>query len=98
MPHDARADESYSADVAVIGLGRIGLPLALSFADRGLRVVGVDNDPARLRAVADATMPFREPGAQELLERVSASGRLKLGDRVADGAVARDIVITLGTP
>jgi UDP-N-acetyl-D-mannosaminuronic acid dehydrogenase len=92
------SDGARAADVAVIGLGRIGLPLALSFADRGLRVIGVDNDPARLRAVAAATMPFREPGAQELLERVSTSGRLTLADRVADGAAARDIVITLGTP
>ena len=31
--------------VAIVGLGRVGLPLALSFADRGLRVVGIDKDP-----------------------------------------------------
>jgi UDP-N-acetyl-D-mannosaminuronic acid dehydrogenase len=86
------------ADVSIIGLGRIGLPLALSFADRGLRVIGVDNDPARLAAVRDGSMPFREPGAQELLDRVKASGRLTLGERVSDGARARNIVITLGTP
>ena len=29
-------------DVAIIGCGRIGLPLTLSFADRGLRVLGVE--------------------------------------------------------
>jgi len=29
-------------DVAIIGCGRVGLPLALAFADRGLRVIGVD--------------------------------------------------------
>ena len=34
-----------SYDVCVIGLGRVGLPLALSFADAGLSVLGVDNDP-----------------------------------------------------
>jgi UDP-N-acetyl-D-mannosaminuronic acid dehydrogenase len=86
------------ADVSVVGLGRIGLPLALSFADRGLRVIGIDNDPARLAAVRDGTMPFREPGAQELLDRVEASGHLALAERVSDGAAARSIVITLGTP
>ena len=37
--------------VAVIGLGRIGLPLAISFADRGLTVLGVDKDADRLQAV-----------------------------------------------
>jgi UDP-N-acetyl-D-mannosaminuronic acid dehydrogenase len=88
----------HTADVAVVGLGRVGLPLALSFADRGLRTVGVDNDPKRLGAVREGTMPFQETGAQELLERVHASGRLQLTERVADAAAARHIVITLGTP
>ena len=75
-----------TAEVAVVGLGRVGLPLALSFADRGLSVVGIDNDPARLGAVREGTMPFAETGAQELLDRVHASGRLSLSDRVADAA------------
>ncbi len=87
-----------TADVSVIGFGRVGLPLALSFADRGLRVIGIDNDPARLDAVRDGRMPFQETGAQELLDRVHASGRLSLSERVADAARARHIVITLGTP
>ena len=87
-----------TADVSVIGLGRVGLPLALSFADRGLRVLGIDNDPARLGAIAEGAMPFQETGAQELLERVRASGRLELSERVADAARARHVVITLGTP
>ncbi len=60
----------HTADVSVVGLGRVGLPLALSFADRGLRVIGIDNDPTRLTAVREGTMPFQETGAQELLDRV----------------------------
>ncbi len=92
------ASLQHTADVAVVGLGRVGLPLALSFADRGLRTIGVDNDPTRLGAVREGTMPFQETGAQELLERVHASGRLELSERVADAAAARQIVITLGTP
>ena len=87
-----------SVDVSVIGLGRVGLPLALCFADRGLRVLGIDNDPERLLAVEGGTMPFEETGAQELLERVRPSGRLTLSDSVPDAAQAEHIVITLGTP
>src|SRR5436189_834825 len=85
-------------DVSIIGLGRVGLPLALSFADRGLSVLGVDNDPDRLEAVRSARMPFGEAGTQELLERVASSGRLTLSERVVDAAEANHIVITLGTP
>jgi UDP-N-acetyl-D-mannosaminuronic acid dehydrogenase len=87
-----------SVDVSVIGLGRVGLPLALCFADRGLRVHGVDKDPDRLLAVQGGSMPFEETGAQELLERVRASGRLTVSDSVPDAAQAEHIVITLGTP
>jgi UDP-N-acetyl-D-mannosaminuronic acid dehydrogenase len=87
-----------SADVAVIGLGRIGLPLAISFADRGLRVLGIDKDPDRLKSVRDARMPFTEPGAQEALDRVHAAGTLTISDRVDHAALAENIVITLGTP
>jgi UDP-N-acetyl-D-mannosaminuronic acid dehydrogenase len=87
-----------TAEVAVIGLGRIGLPLALSFADRGLAVIGVDNDPTRLSMVGEGRMPFAEEGADELIARVHSSGRLTLSGRVADAAAASHIVITLGTP
>ncbi|HEX4364151.1 MAG TPA: nucleotide sugar dehydrogenase [Solirubrobacteraceae bacterium] len=91
-------DDRVTPDVAVIGLGRIGLPLAISFADRGLTVLGVDKDVDRLQAVRDARMPFEEPSAQDALERVHAAGTLTVSDCVADAAQAEHIVITLGTP
>jgi UDP-N-acetyl-D-mannosaminuronic acid dehydrogenase len=81
-------------DVCVIGLGRVGLPLALSFTDAGLSVLGVDNDPDVLAALRERRMPFKEPGTDELLARVD----LELSHRAADGATARSIVLTLGTP
>ena len=81
-------------DVCVIGLGRVGLPLALSFADAGLSVLGVDNDPDVLAALRERRMPFKEPGTDEVLARVD----LDLSHRAADGAGARSIVLTLGTP
>jgi len=84
--------------VSVVGLGRIGLPLALSFADRGLEVTGVDKAPHVLESIAAGRMPFEEPGTQELLERVLAAGRLKLTDRIEDAAACEQIVLTLGTP
>src|ERR1700760_1586731 len=89
---------SEQRSVSVIGLGRVGLPLALCFADRGLRVLGVDHDQAILDSVRSGRMPFAEAGTQELLERVQRSGRLELSDRAADAARADDIVITIGTP
>src|SRR3954463_10009614 len=81
-------------DVSVIGLGRVGLPLALCFADAGLRVLGVDKDPERLRSLREKRMPFKEPGTDELLARV----QLDVTAHAADAARADAIVLTLGTP
>jgi UDP-N-acetyl-D-mannosaminuronic acid dehydrogenase len=87
-----------ATSVAIVGLGRVGLPLALSFADRGLDVVGIDKDPSVLQAISERRMPFHETGTQELLERVMESGRLELSERLQAAAAADHIVLTLGTP
>jgi len=84
--------------VAVVGLGRVGLPLALSFADRGLRVIGVERDESVLRSLDAGEMPFTETGTQELLERVLEGGGFERTTAVADAAAADHIVLTLGTP
>src|SRR5579862_215431 len=89
------SDERY---ISVIGLGRVGLPLALCFADRGLRVLGIDHDPNVLASLRAGRMPFNEAGTQALLDRVRTTGRLELSDRAADAAQSDDIVITIGTP
>jgi UDP-N-acetyl-D-mannosaminuronic acid dehydrogenase len=83
---------------AIVGLGRIGLPLALSLVERGVDVIGVDKDRGRLDTVAAGRMPFEETGTQELLERVLPEGHLRLTDSIADAAEADFIVLTLGTP
>ena len=84
--------------VAIVGLGRIGLPLALSFADRGLDVIGVDREPRVLDVVRDGRMPFHETGTEELLQRILPTGRLRLTERIQDAAEASHLVLTLGTP
>ncbi len=84
--------------ISVIGLGRVGLPLALCFADRGMHVIGVDHDPSVTGPLREGHMPFQEPGAQEMLDRVLAAGTLELADRAEAAARAPDIVLTLGTP
>ncbi|MFA4927996.1 MAG: nucleotide sugar dehydrogenase [Patulibacter sp.] len=85
-------------DVAVVGVGRVGLPLALAFADTGLRTLGVDVNAEIIAAVDDGRMPFEEPGAEAVMARVRAAGKLEMSSDVAQAARARHIVLTLGTP
>src|SRR5688500_7051383 len=84
--------------VAVVGLGRIGLPLALSFADHGCAVIGIDREPSVLDRIRTGRMPFKETGTQELLERVMGGDKLELSDQIRDASGADYIILTLGTP
>ncbi|MBI4516029.1 MAG: nucleotide sugar dehydrogenase [Deltaproteobacteria bacterium] len=83
--------------VAVVGLGRVGLPLALVFAEHGCRVLGVEVDPARLSALQAGRLPFIEEGAAELLARHAGRSFRPGGDPAAVGQ-ADYVVLTFGTP
>jgi len=57
--------------VAVIGLGRIGLPTAAVFARAGAAVTGVDINPQVVETLQEGSCRFAdEPGLQELLSDV----------------------------
>ncbi len=55
-----------SFDVAIIGCGRVGLPLALAFADQGLRTIGIDTDSERLDAVQSGPDAVRRAVGRQL--------------------------------
>jgi len=63
-----------SVKVCVIGLGKLGSPLAACLAAKGLTVVGVDNDPRKVDAINQGKAPVHEPGLGELLTKTQ--GRL----------------------
>ncbi|MFI5776810.1 nucleotide sugar dehydrogenase [Nocardia sp. NPDC051570] len=81
--------------VAVVGLGYVGLPLALSLARSGLRVVGVDVDPEVRAALAAGNPRFIEPGVAELLNSVLPD-RFTVADRIPD-VPPTAVVICVGT-
>lgn len=90
---------SDAIDVCVVGgCGRAGLPLALAFAKAGLRIGVYDIDRLRVQLVAEGVMPFREPGADELLAEMLAAGRLEVADRPSIVSRSPVVVIVIGTP
>ncbi len=84
--------------VVVGGCGHVGLPLALSFADVGLKVGIQDVDQAKIDLVRAGSMPFMERGAGELLARVLDSGRLSFSAETAMIAQTDVVVLVIGTP
>jgi UDP-N-acetyl-D-mannosaminuronic acid dehydrogenase len=71
------AGSGFERDVVVIGgCGHVGLPLAIAFADRGARVGIYDVSASAVETVNAGRLPFREPGAADVLSRVVAQRRL----------------------
>ena len=80
--------------VAIIGLGRVGLPLALFIESLGIRVTGIDRDQKVLNAVREKRMPFQETGCDELMKVT----KIQVSDSIAAAREADYIIITVGTP
>ena len=76
----------------------MGLPLSLSLVEAGLRVGIFDIDGAALERIAGGQMPFLENGADELLPRVLATGRLEMDTSAAMIARADAVILVIGTP
>jgi UDP-N-acetyl-D-mannosaminuronic acid dehydrogenase len=84
-----------TARLAVIGLGYVGLPTAVTFAAAGHEVTGVDLDPEITERVNRGEAPFAEPDLAGALGRLVTAGRLKAGTEVPP---ADAYVIAVPTP
>ncbi len=85
-------------DLAVIGAcGHVGLPLSISFANEGLKVMGIDINEDSIKLAKNKQMPFKEEGAQELLEKVVDSKRLRFSNDSSNVSYAKHIIIIPGT-
>jgi UDP-N-acetyl-D-mannosaminuronic acid dehydrogenase len=89
-------DSAAPADVAVIGLGYVGLTLAAALVDVGVRVVGVEANAAVAEAIRAGCPPFFEPGLAEILA-TAPTGRFTVRTTVPD-ALPRAVVVCVGTP
>jgi len=83
--------------VGIIGLGYVGLPLAVAFAESGASVIGVDLDAQRVAAIR-AGSSFIEDVPAAALGRLVAEGRLGAADDVAALKDCDAIVICVPTP
>lgn len=82
-------------DIALLGLGYIGLPTAVTMANTGMNVIGVDVDALRVAAINQGEAPRSEPGLQEELSNALASGKFKA---VTEVPSAENYIIAVPTP
>src|SRR3954468_4334461 len=79
-------------NVAVVGLGKLGAPLAAVLASKGNDVLGIDLNPDAVRRINEGVAPVQEPGLQELItqSRAALSATTEL-----TAAAASDVIILL---
>ena len=88
---------SRTARVGVIGLGYVGLPLAVEFARAGFNVLGIDLDPRKVQAIGDGTSYIPDVPTSDVAELVRA-GRLRATTDVAAVEGLDTINICVPTP
>lgn len=86
--------------ICVIGIGRIGLPTALSFANSGLPTTGVDINSKLVSDINSGIFPLKdEPGYDTIFENVIKEKKFTATTKIEEGVPTSDVILlSLPTP
>jgi len=80
-------------NISIIGLGKLGSPMAACFAAKGHNVVGVDLNEAFVQSINQGIAPVFEPGLQEMLDQ--SDGRLTATSDLRKAVAATEITFVI---
>ncbi len=88
------------AKVAVVGLGYVGTPVAVLFAEAGFDVLGLDIQEEKIKKINKGINPIegKEPGLTELVEKVVKNGKLRASSNYAELKDVDLVTISVETP
>ena len=90
--------ETESLKVCIVGIGRIGLPTALSFAKAGLQTIGADINEELVDSINAGNFPLKdEPGYEDIFNSVKKNGNFSATTDI-DGAISKSNLILLSLP
>jgi len=90
---------NFKYKVCVVGgCGHVGLPLAITFAEAGLKTLILDKNSAALKTVLTGKMPFLEKGAIPQLKKVLKQRLLFGALQNSEAAQSQYIIVIIGTP
>jgi len=101
LPEDHRVSLStpQRPRLTILGTGYLGATHAVSMAELGYDVLGVDVDEAKIAKLSGGQVPFHEPGLDELLRKNLTTGRLRFTTSYQEAADFGDVhFICVGTP
>jgi len=85
--------ESRSAKVCIVGLGYVGLPLAVASAEAGFSVLGVDVDQSKVEQVNRGVCYVEDPYVKERLLSLVNAGKIKATTKHDEALPSADVVI-----
>jgi UDP-N-acetyl-D-mannosaminuronic acid dehydrogenase len=92
-------DHETDHHVTIIGgLGQVGLPFGLTFANEGFRVCLYDLNGRSAEIVSSGSMPFIEYGAEPILRESLDKGSLIISTDISDTSRSRYVAIAIGPP
>ena len=85
--------------ITIVGTGYVGLVTGTCLADSGNDVTCLDVDEKKVAILKNGSVPFYEPGLEELVERNTKVGRLHFASDTHEAIAAAEIVfLAVGTP
>ena len=85
-------------DVCIVGLGYVGLTLAVALSDIGLKVLGIEIEKKIVHKLKYGKPHFSEIGLEDSLQRVISEGLLEIKSNFDKKDVSKYYIITVGTP
>lgn len=100
MENLVKAIREKEPNIAVIGLGYVGLPVACTFAQAGFQVLGIERNKEKAAQIEEGLCPIggKEPGLAELLMEVVKGGKLRVGTDYAGCRDANVVLVAVETP
>lgn len=90
--------ETGDNNIAVIGLGYVGLTLATVLSEVRFNVLGIEINDENCKRISSGVAPFREPGLDIRLKRVVDQDYLTIGNKLSSFKPQDVYIITVGTP
>ena len=84
--------------IGIVGMGYVGLTLAVSLANKGIKVIGLEIDKEKVNTIISGTLPFFEVGMEEALVKATLNTNLKITSNPSELEYVTHCFITVGTP
>lgn len=81
--------------ICIVGLGYVGLPTAIFFAENGFHVIGVDKDYKKLELINKGKSPIKEFNLDSRISEIISKGKLTITDDLIKSTEKSDIIIMI---